>query len=504
MVLLGANGAGKTAVLSAVAKALGRDRTVGRRDFTDPSVPIEIRCVLADLGAELAAGFNRHLTFNGPTLTIGLNAVIDDDEIDVQHGFPNPTWTRASRTQLRSLPVVWLPAQRDPVALLRVTGAGSLLAQLIADLDLNQEIEQAGLAVAQAAQALAGAQTLRDLLDTAGEKLAAVTPAGRRDSFDLGTGPPAGLMEQLELLLASGGTTPGMREQPSGMAQLAVFAMVLVELSNRQGALLLVDEPELALHPHAQRALVAALRVAATQTLIATHSAHVLSRCDLREALRFERTAAGIAVHRTGVVTDQEERRLARYATATLVEAFFARVAILVEGPSDRLALQFAAEQLGVDLDARSVSLVELQGADVFETLRSLLGPSGLQVELRGMCDADRERRWTDVIYGPGVYNGDRNQLAQDGIFVADPDLEGALVDSLGETQVEGVITAEGEKPALDLYRQQPDKRNLPSRDQILGFLKSKDRKVRFAPLLVQAVPTGQLPDVLKGVLADL
>jgi hypothetical protein len=458
--LLGANGAGKSATLAAAAKALGVDRTMRVEDVLDPTQPVELTVALDDLGADLVAAFSSRVTFGpaGPTLTLGVHAVVDGPEIELVHGFPDASWgARASRAQLRALAVLWLGADRQHEKLLQLTGAGSLLARLITDLDLDQALDAAGQAVARASNDLAHTPLLQQLLDDGSDQLLRVIADAPADALALTGGPPIELLRQLELTLAYSGRRTSLSKQASGLRHLAIFALALVVLDRQPGTLVLLDEPEISLAPHALRSVVEQFRHGAAQLLMATHSGHALVGWDLRRAIRLETPGGGTIAHVAGHVTDAEERRLARYVTAALAEALFSRTVILVEGPGDRLALHVAAKTLDLDLDSAAVSVIELDGADLFATMRTLLGPGGLGLTIIGLCDADREQKWANEVLGVNVYSGNRAVLAQHNVFVLDPDIEGALVDALGESRVELVIDADGASSALSMFRQQPN-----------------------------------------------
>lgn len=504
LLLLGANGSGKTAVLTAVAKALGADRGMQLQDFVDPGIPIEITVTLNDLGTALAGVFNQRITFgpSGPTLTIGVHAVVDGPEIGVTHGFPNAAWATAGRDQLRALPVLSLRADRQHEQLLRLFGTRSLFADLIAELDLSAPLDAAGKAISQAAAKLAAAVPLQQLLHDGSTELGGVLVDSDPDAFELGSGAPLDMLRQLELTVAYGGHRAGLAEQPSGLGHLAIFAMALVVLRRHPGTVVLLDEPELSLHPHAQRAVISRIHGTGEQVLMATHSAHSLSRWDLRKAVRLESTPSGTTAYTAGHVADIEERRLARYATANLTEALFAKVVVLVEGPGDRLALRAAAETLSADLDARGVSIVELDGADLFATMYTLLGPDGLRIRIVALCDADREQSWATSVLGVGKYNGVRATLTQHGVHVLDPDVEGELVDALGDTRTEAVVAADGEAAALASFRKQPTQAKGTPREQLIRFIKKG--KARWPPLLMAELGATELPQAIKDLFADV
>lgn len=65
---------------------------------------------------------------------------------------------------------------------------------------------------------------------------------------------------------------------------------------------------------------------------------------------------------------------------------------ILVEGMSDRSALDALAKCRGRDLETEGVSIVPMGGATNIDRFLEEFGPQGLNVKLAGLCDAAEER----------------------------------------------------------------------------------------------------------------
>ena len=74
-----------------------------------------------------------------------------------------------------------------------------------------------------------------------------------------------------------------------------------------------------------------------------------------------------------------------------LATAAGSRAVIVVEGMSDRVALETLAERRGLALGAPGISIVHLGGATNIGHFLDLFGPRGLGVRLAGLCDAAEE-----------------------------------------------------------------------------------------------------------------
>src|SRR5437588_12565589 len=67
------------------------------------------------------------------------------------------------------------------------------------------------------------------------------------------------------------------------------------------------------------------------------------------------------------------------------------RAVVLVEGISDKAALETLAERHGRDLEAEGVSVVPIGGAQAIRRFVDQFGPGGLGVTVAGLCDAGEE-----------------------------------------------------------------------------------------------------------------
>src|SRR5262249_16314044 len=69
-------------------------------------------------------------------------------------------------------------------------------------------------------------------------------------------------------------------------------------------------------------------------------------------------------------------------------QAVSARAVVLVEGISDRLALEALARRRGRNLDAEGISIVPMGGSKNIGSFLEVFGPEGIDVRLAGLCDA--------------------------------------------------------------------------------------------------------------------
>ena len=180
------------------------------------------------------------------------------------------------------------------------------------------------------------------------------------------------------------------------------------------------------------------------------------------------------------------------------------RTVVLVEGASDRAAIEALAAVRGLDLAATAVELVPMGGAT---SIRHFLAElDGADVRLAGLCDAAEEGWFRRGLERAGYGRPrDRSDLEVLGFFVCDADLEDELIRALGVPAVERVVEASGDLRSLRALQKQPAQRDRPAEDQVRRFLGSgSGRKLRYARLLVEALAPEQVPRPLDRLLAHV
>ena len=166
-------------------------------------------------------------------------------------------------------------------------------------------------------------------------------------------------------------------------------------------------------------------------------------------------------------------------------------VVVLVEGASDRRAVEVAAGLLGVDLSAAGVTVAGMGG--VTNLARHLAAvPAGVRVT--GLYDAPQAAYVERTL---------RRLDRSDTFFACVDDLEDELIRALGHERVREVITAAGDGASYAILSNQPFHRERPERDVLRRFMgTTSGRKLKYAELLTAALAPGELPTPLASVLA--
>jgi hypothetical protein len=182
------------------------------------------------------------------------------------------------------------------------------------------------------------------------------------------------------------------------------------------------------------------------------------------------------------------------------------RAVVLVEGTSDKLAVETLAERRCRNLKAEGVSVVPIGGAQAIGRFIAQFGPQGLDLKLAGLCDAAEERIFQHGLERAGLGSDlTRADLERLGFYVCVADLEDELIRALGPASVEQVVEAHGDLGRFRTLQKQPEWRGRTAEEQLRRFMGSGGRrKIRYAQFLVDALDLTQVPRPLDRVLAHV
>jgi hypothetical protein len=173
---------------------------------------------------------------------------------------------------------------------------------------------------------------------------------------------------------------------------------------------------------------------------------------------------------------------------------------ILVEGESDKAALEEAASLLEIDMSWTSI--VVMNGAT--NIVRSLADAVAQRVRIAGLYDVGEEAHIVRALAETGLTHGrDRSALEQAGFYACDQDLEEELIRALSAQRVIDVIAMQGEDHRrFRSLQQMPHWRGRPVEEQLRRWFGSGGRrKARYARLLVAAMEPSEVPEPLRQVL---
>jgi hypothetical protein len=172
---------------------------------------------------------------------------------------------------------------------------------------------------------------------------------------------------------------------------------------------------------------------------------------------------------------------------------------VLVEGISDRVALETLAKRRGRDLAAERVEIVPIGGAQALGRFLDRLR----DVRIAGLCDAREEPSYARALERAGLGSDlTRSDMEGLGFFVCDADLEDELIRANGANVVLQIAEERGDLPKFHTFQKQIEHREKTIEEQLHRWM--GNRKIRYAHLLVEAVDLGRVPRPLDGVLTHV
>lgn len=182
--------------------------------------------------------------------------------------------------------------------------------------------------------------------------------------------------------------------------------------------------------------------------------------------------------------------------------------AVLVEGESDRVAVETLAARLGLPLADLGVQVVAMGGITnighhLVALSRAARPDADRNVRVGGLYDAAEERFVIKGLDRVGLRpEAATTPLSEHGFFRCDRDLEDELMRAVGTDGFLALIEAEGELRSFERLRGQPAQRERTTAQQLHRFIGSKGgRKERYGRRLAEALPVDRVPAPLDALL---
>jgi len=171
-------------------------------------------------------------------------------------------------------------------------------------------------------------------------------------------------------------------ELGDGLQNAMVLAILRAfEATRKKGAILLIEEPEMFLHPQMQRSLYKTLREIgkSNQVIYTTHSPHFVSVPEYNEVLVVRKSSRGTVVTASNhVLSNGKKLQMQKELTPDRNELFFANRVLVVEGDTEKLTLPIYANRLGIDLDALGGTILEAGGKHNLLTFAHITASLGI------------------------------------------------------------------------------------------------------------------------------
>jgi predicted ATP-dependent endonuclease of OLD family len=211
---------------------------------------------------------------------------------------------------------------------------------------------------------------------------------------------PINLYKNFSILFKDADTPTVVDSERMGSGVQSALVMSLLQAYRelrRDNALLLFEEPELYLHPHGRRHLFGLLQELAqsgVQTIYTTHSQDFLDLSSLQSVRIVTKSLdTGTTVSQPDVskVSGDWQRRL-KHVSEPKNEVFFAKRVIVVEGPTERLAIRRLATMMRepLELDHCDCSVIEAGGKTAIPTLIDIM--AALEKPVLAIYDTDSDK----------------------------------------------------------------------------------------------------------------
>jgi hypothetical protein len=175
---------------------------------------------------------------------------------------------------------------------------------------------------------------------------------------------------------------------------------------------------------------------------------------------------------------------------------------VLVEGDSDRLAIEAVAVRLGHDLAASGAIVVSMHGITNLHHHLARLAAHPVRRRIVGLFDVGEIAYVRHAVDGAGLGAVDAD-LASIGFYACEPDLEGELIRALGSARVEELLAEHGELARFRTFQHQPAQRARPVEAQLRRFMGTHSgRKARFAPIFVDALEASSIPVAFSALIS--
>ena len=193
-------------------------------------------------------------------------------------------------------------------------------------------------------------------------------PETEGEKLDLYFNPLSSLefYKSLEIFVNEHDYNVNATELGAGFQNAIVLAILKAfEDRKKQGALFLIEEPEMYLHPQMQRSLYKTIRQIgeSNQVIYITHSPHFVTIPEFNEIVLVSKNGDGTHIRKSTLETDEGlKNKFRKELDPERNEMFFAKKLLIVEGDTEKMAFPEFAKRMDKDFDSVGSTIIEVGG----------------------------------------------------------------------------------------------------------------------------------------------
>lgn len=478
LILVGANGSGKSSIIRCIDLALGKATqqlyySIDSSDFEDEELPFVVEVKLGMLSTDELTFFPDEYDVSNESLTVRLEAILDDDDLTIRRYFPKGAdGNNLRRDKLEHIGWSMIPSDFSTTQL--EPGRKTIVDDYLKEVDASGDESKLAEAIKSLSDAIDGADAFNEALSSLADRLDPVLDGGitaNKLHFVPEAAINGDLLNDVRLQIEGrSGAARQATEQSDGTKALIAFS--IFGLLN-SGGMIAIDEPETHLHPSAQRNLIRILKSTGRQLVIATHSGIVAGEFEPDNIAVTHEGLSPVQPKRRFLEDQKEQKTLARWWISSRIELLTAKQVIAVEGQSDRMLLEKVADKTGHLLERDGIEILEAGGCHEMPHVLEIFGENGFGLRVSILVDEDAEE---DMANALGVKKDD---LASKFVYVSRRDLEEEYVaaigaDSLWKALRESSLFTQNMLNSCTIS----DKSGKPNEDELAEFCRRKKNKI--------------------------